>query len=120
MHTNILISIALIITIIVLAYSIFVIKNDSKEYILCSAIKRIEPTHIDEEYNDTHMCVLGYRHSDILHNYYGLVLKGLSAQGFFTSKGRFVDRKEAYKIALSANQIHSTNVSGVLYSEDLY
>lgn len=44
-----------------------------------------------------------------------------TTQGFLTSKGRFVDRKEAYKIALTAGQIDSSNgVDGELFSEDLY
>ena len=45
------------------------------------------------------------------------------AQGFYTSKGRFVNRKEAYKIALKAGQIKKNrdfpNMK-LLYSEDLY
>ena len=43
-------------------------------------------------------------------------------QGFVTSTGRFVDRKEAYKIAHAACQIikHSSSVPGTLYSEDLW
>lgn len=42
--------------------------------------------------------------------------------GFMTSENRFVDRKEAYKIAKEANQIidieHKAGFE--LYSEDLY
>ena len=42
-------------------------------------------------------------------------------QGFLTSKGRFVNRKEAYTIALAAGQIDETaGVNGELFSEDLY
>lgn len=42
-------------------------------------------------------------------------------QGFLTSTGRFVDRKEAYRIALNAGQINESNgVDGELFSEDLY
>lgn len=44
-----------------------------------------------------------------------------TVQGFITSKGRFVNRKEAYKIALAAKQINETaGVNGELFSEDLY
>lgn len=44
-----------------------------------------------------------------------------TTQGFLTSKGRFVGRKEAYKIALNAEQIDNSNgVDGELFSEDLY
>ena len=42
-------------------------------------------------------------------------------QGFITNKGRFVDRKEAYKIAYAAGQIDSSNgADNELFSEDLY
>ena len=42
-------------------------------------------------------------------------------QGFITNKGRFVNRKEAFKIALEAGQIDESNgVDGELFSEDLY
>ena len=42
-------------------------------------------------------------------------------QGFITNKGRFVNRKEAFKIALDAGQIDETNgVNRELFSEDLY
>lgn len=42
-------------------------------------------------------------------------------QGFLTSTGRFVDRKEAAKIALASGQIEKLNYSNKeLYSEDLY
>ena len=44
-----------------------------------------------------------------------------TVQGFLTSTGRFVDRKEAYRIALNAGQIDESNgVDGELFSEDLY
>lgn len=44
-----------------------------------------------------------------------------TTQGFITNKGRFVNRKEAYKIALNTGQIDSSNgVDGELFSEDLY
>ena len=41
------------------------------------------------------------------------------AQGFLTSKNRFVDRKEAYKIALRAGQVEEKE-DKKLFSEDLY
>ena len=40
-------------------------------------------------------------------------------QGFLTSKNRFVDRKEAYKIALQAGQVEGKEREK-LFSEDLY
>ena len=42
-------------------------------------------------------------------------------QGFLTSKGRFVDRKEAFKIALNAGQINNDDrINKELFSEDIY
>jgi len=42
-------------------------------------------------------------------------------QGFVTSEGRFVGRKEAWKIAKENNQIkRQSGGEGTLYSEDLY
>lgn len=42
-------------------------------------------------------------------------------QGFLTSAGRFVDRKEAYRIAVEAGQIgEGAGYGGELFSEDLY
>lgn len=41
-------------------------------------------------------------------------------QGFFTSKGRYVNRKEAYAIALLAGQISREDGEPILISEDLY
>ena len=44
-----------------------------------------------------------------------------AVQGFLTSEGRFVDRKEAYRIALAAGQIDdSGGYDKELFSEDLY
>jgi hypothetical protein len=42
----------------------------------------------------------------------------MEAQGFYTSKGRFVGREEAAKIAYAAGQIFSP--TNRLFSEDLY
>jgi hypothetical protein len=41
-----------------------------------------------------------------------------STQGFLTSEGKFVNREEAYQIALKSGQIKSNN--NRLYSEDLW
>lgn len=44
-------------------------------------------------------------------------------QGFLTNKGRFVDRKEAMKIAKAQNQVirlSGSQNSDILFSEDLY
>lgn len=42
------------------------------------------------------------------------------AQGFLTSYGRFVNRKETKQIAEQAGQLPNGTISNVLTSEDLY
>lgn len=118
--------ISLILNIILLGVLImFYIKVSKKkpcEYILCAAIKRKEPTYDNADFSDDHMCILGYRHYNIIHNFKGLIDKSPKAQGFYTSKGRFVDRAEAYKIAKRAGQIITDDkrLRPYLFSEDLY
>lgn len=109
-----------------------------KEYILCAAIRRITPrfeSDIMYHNNDINNIEIGYRHFDILHRFENEVSKSPSDQGFYTSKGRFVDRKEAAVIAMAAGQIKNTYYGKKshmkaykdgdflvknLYSEDLY
>ena len=51
----------------------------------------------------------------------GSLLRCDHTQGFLTSKGRFVNRKEAWKIALAAGQItEEDGYKQQLFSEDLY
>ena len=110
--------------------------DNKQEYILCAAIKRIERKKCEpyyDEMNDICFIEIGYRHHDILQRFQGEVSKKSKDQGFYTSKGRFVDREEAAYIALLAGQIDIEkcfsvkNVDGStirtlkpLYSEDLY
>lgn len=73
-------------------------KPNNKEYILCATIL----------YKDT--IVSGYRHSDCYEvlrtlNVDDKDLPGREHQGFLTSTNRYVDRKEAWKIAKENNQI---------------
>jgi hypothetical protein len=112
-----------------------------KEYIICSAI------HFDDDKEYEHQpsgifygfVVSGRRHHDcyaLLANI-GKALNltervrviidviGRDYQGFITNANRFVDRKEAMKIAKSANQLlkpemHEGNDDAFLTSEDLY
>lgn len=95
-----------------------------KEFILCAAIK----------YKNTVIC--GRRHDDcytilkkLLTPYIhpdDIILPGREDQGFITSTNRYVDRKEAFKIAKENNQIRygllaSDNDSdSILISENLY
>lgn len=43
-----------------------------------------------------------------------------SEQGFIDQCGVFMDRREAYQVALASGQIKPGAVNGRLYSEDLY
>lgn len=92
-----------------------------KETILCSAIN----------YKGTIVC--GHRHSDC-YEVLGKLASNLDTtelpkredQGFLTSLNRFVDRKEAWKIAKANNQIQFgynsalDNEDSILISENLY
>lgn len=117
--------ISLILNIILLGALIIFYINTSKkksyERILCAAIKRKKPKG-KADCSDDHLCILGYRHYNIIHNFKGLIDKSLEAQGFYTSRGRFVDRAEAYKIAKKAGQIRNNNKRLILhlFSGDLY
>lgn len=101
-----------------------VIQNSEKqEWILCSAIKRLERRAVDgnpywEGTNDILDIELGMRHHDIFRRFGDEMDPHMEAQGFYTSKGRFVGREEAAKIAYAAGQISSP--TNKLFSEDLY
>lgn len=96
--------------------------DNSKEYILCAAIKRLVPNECNklyvEKYQDIYSIELGWRHMDILHRFEGVVHKNPYEMGFFTSHGRYVNRIEAAKIAFDCGQIKEPLER--LYSEDLY
>lgn len=99
--------------------------DNTKEYILCAAIKRTFPRITSNPYhegtNDILDIEIGYRHHDIYWRFQGEVKNSRSAQGFYTSKGRFVDRKTAFVIAKEAGQIHPEDDEiRNLFSEDLY
>ncbi len=92
-----------------------------KEKIICAAIQITETGKI----------YYGHRHNHCLEAMNGElswemnrkeIRKVENTQGFVTTKGRFVDRKEALKIAFKNNQVISVSeIRGdSLYSEDLY
>lgn len=111
--------------------------DNSKEYILCAAYKRVKPRKC-KPYNPgvNEICELeiGYRHHDILQRFhskyiwvaellYKLNLYKLSSKwvrrfqvvdpttaGFYTSMGRWVDRHEAMKIAFEAGQVPESKI----------
>ena len=70
------------------------------EYILCAAIKRIEPRQDTTMYHNNDICniEIGYRHHDIIRRFQGEISRNPDDQGFYTSFGRFVGRKEAIVI----------------------
>lgn len=82
--------------------------DNTKEYILCAAIKRKTPREGEPYWkgtNDIMDIEIGYRHHDIFNRFKdGEELDGIQ-QGFYTSKGRFVDRIEAMKIAYACGQV---------------
>ncbi|KKN55677.1 hypothetical protein LCGC14_0579790 [marine sediment metagenome] len=77
-------------------------KKMSEEYIFCAAIRFTESLFT------------GRHHGECLAK-----LKANSEQGFLTNDSRFVDRKEALKIATKAGQkINKYNPKDILLSED--
>ena len=106
-------------------------EEEQKERILCSAIYfndgekySHQPVNIDIGFT-----IEGRRHSDCFMTMF-ILTKGNrfflgkeETQGFITTKNRFVDRHEAWKIAKEANQIienPNRYWDGRLFSEDLY
>lgn len=77
---------------------------------------------------DKGMVIQGHRHGHCINVIstalymrsvtFGERATGESEQGFITSKNRFVDRKEAGKIAFECGQIAAPN--NYLFSEDIY
>lgn len=68
------------------------------------------------------------RHHTVMHHIWDTVSKdafiGPAAQGFVTSRGRFVNRRHALRIVMAAGQPQidhpALNVGGRLFSEDLW
>lgn len=106
--------------------------DNSKEYILCAAYKRVKPRKCKPYHpgvNEICELEIGYRHHDILQRFHSkhewvaklfhkLKLYKLSAKwitkfqvvdplsaGFYTSKGRWVNRYDGMKIAFEAGQV---------------
>ncbi len=106
--------------------------DNSREYILCAAIKRKVPKQKTcLHHNDIHLIEIGFRHPDIRDRFRGEIDLSPHSQGFYTSKGRFVDRIEAMKIAVDCGQVtgdklligHTYDgepIYNQLFSEDLY
>ena len=100
--------------------------NGEVEYIMCSE------NHIDDGKDYTHkpfnidkgIVFCGLRHCVCFeishlshpHDEYG----NCTTQGFLTNKNRFVNRSEAFIIAIDSGQLKTELKSGKLYSEDLW
>lgn len=115
--------------------------DNTKEYIVCAAYKQNtntiyrqhlidngrDPKRIYREPSDEVFDMrLGYRHPDIIYQFGGEINHRSDEGGFMTSKGRYVDRIEAMKIALECGQVteeKALRVDGTynwLFSEDIY
>ena len=98
---------------------------DVPERIVCAANQYKD--HLNQN-----VIVAGVRHAcNVMYNSWtaynsgeNVVYEDTEVQGFLTNKHRFVDRKEAWKIALEQKQIvrlvGGNLPQGVLYSENLY
>lgn len=100
--------------------------KDKIEYILCAAVHYQDgQKYLHQPRNiETGYVVYGRRH----HNCFitKQILAGENAphienvQGFITSYDRFINRKEAYQLAVDNGQIEHNGISSTLMSEDLY
>lgn len=105
--------------------------KDKAEYILCAAIwyKELETPPYNPINVESGMVICGHRHSHCISIMLTLgklrtvtsAVDGVGeyVQGFLTSKNRFVDRREAKKIAIIEKQISSDH-KGILFSENIY
>lgn len=107
--------------------------DNSKEYILCAAIRRKEPRQCPLGSNPYHSGLndildieIGFRHHDIYQRFYPEMSRKPQDQGFYTSNGRFVNREEGMRIAYECGQVPkekaflSNGEFNELFSEDLY
>lgn len=102
--------------------------NDTIERIICAAIWYFEGKPTNSYYYDKDRNKLPGLIIPCLNHDFSLLIRLYpeagpftdenTAQGFLTSKRRFVDRKEGSEIAFDAGQIKKD--TGYLYSEDLY
>lgn len=96
--------------------------NNEVEYIVCSAILTSD---LGKEILGGAEFVTGHRHFNIFRTFNTspdnvLVKRDPHSQGFMTSKGRFVGRKEGLEIAIRSSQVSQDHSHSLLFSEDLY
>jgi len=102
--------------------------NKKEEYILCAAIHFHDGNEYPHQPRNIEACfvICGRRHHNCFTTKHILSEGRIdNTQGFLTSRDRFVDRKEAGRIAFAAGQIDVPllDVDGkeiILVSEDLY
>lgn len=93
------------------------------EKLVASAIKFYI---VDDDEQDEYPTIMtDCRHADIFHKMWALQInydKETHVQGFWTSENRFVDRYEAKKIAVAANQliVPEEDTGAELFSEDVW
>lgn len=99
------------------------------EKILCAAIwykdKEDDKVYVHQPKNISYGYVwCGRRHHNIINLRFSLLNEptrsDTSVQGFLTNQDRFVDRVEANKIAIEADQVYGNKIGDELFSEDLY
>ena len=89
------------------------------EYIMAAALKRLTPKDVSLP-NDLPYVEIGIRHFDIRDRFPGEVSMKMKDQGFLTSQGKFVSRKDAEVIARNCGQLVGRLLGGELTSEDLW
>lgn len=95
------------------------------ERVLCAAVWVDDRVSHPYQPKATGVVLSGHRHHQVL--IHASLLRGVDrytekVQGFLTDRGRFVDRAEAFELALAAGQLEGRKIHrpGELYSEDLY
>lgn len=100
---------------------------NNQDYIICSAIHFDDGkkyVHIPRNI-DTGFVVCGRRHHDCYYSIFVVndnrkLLGYKETQGFLTANNMFLNREEAYELALQTGQLKTTHKTGTLFSEDLY
>jgi len=90
--------------------------DNTKEYIICSAYRRKTPSDCTRliykhpslkeefgEFDDIYDLRLGRHHAEILHMFSAVIDR--KTDGFYTSYGRWVDRKTAAELAIASGQV---------------